>query len=847
MTKHFSFKTGSLMAASVLALALSAPLAQAEVPTATAVLGYEIGDDYKVADFKEAIKYMKALEASSDRIKMFEVGKSTHGQTLQYAVISSPENIANLDKHIAISKKLATARGLSDADAKALAAEGKIIIHIDGGMHPSEVAAHQTALALAYKMVATQGDAEVDAILDNVILILWPSLNPDGQNWIVDWYKQNLGTKYETSRMPYLYQEYVGHDNNRDGYMLNMTESRTVFEAVQVYDPVIWVSHHQVAPFPARIWVPPFADPVSSNVHQNMRIWTNALGTNMMARFEHENKPGAIAQARFDNWYAGFLDYTHVFRNTISFFTEIAHDSATPKFYDPKDFPENRKDFAPQIMYPNPWKGGWWRLKDSVDYGVTSSMAILDTGVKYREVLLYNRYQAGRDNIRKYVDDGLHGYVLPAGQTDMVETAQLAQIFIDHGLEVHQAASDITLGGKTYPAGSYVMLTDQAYSGLLPELLEVQKYPDIVLSGQGGTPADLPYDATGWTLPMQMGVTSEAIKAPVGTAERAALTRITKAEAKGSVTGEGKVYTLSRKVNASYAATNAIVKAGGKLSATPDGETFVVSGLNAAKLNPIAVKYSVDFTAAAATPEATAVKPARIGMYRPWGSNMDEGWSRWVLEQHDYALTSLYNKDVTGKLSSKYDTIILPDMGGRGRSALEVMKNGLSEEQAPPEYAGGIGDAGGEALKRFVSEGGTLVAMNGASDGVIELFDLPVSNFAKGLTRDEFFSAGTLFEVELAEASPFTAGLSAKPVVMFQYSPVFEVKDGFKGKVLAKYSDDTSPLKSGVAIHPEKIQGKVAALEVEYGKGKILLYGFEPQWRGQSHNTYKFVFNAFYK
>lgn len=845
MTAHFRFRTAVLMAASV--LALSAPLAQAEVPTARAVLGYDIGEDYKLADFKDAITYMKALEAGSDRIRMFEAGKSTHGQTLHYAVISSPENLADLDRHIAISKRLAQARGLTDDEARALAKEGKIIIHIDGGMHPSEVAAHQTALALAYKMVATEGDAEIDAILDDVILVLWPSLNPDGQNMIVDWYKQNLGTKYETSRMPYLYQEYVGHDNNRDGYMLNMTESRTVFEAVQTYDPVIWVSHHQVAPFPARIWVPPFADPVSSNIHPNMRIWTNVLGTNMMARFEHENKPGAIAQARFDNWYAGFLDYTHVFRNTISYFTEIAHDSATPKFYDPKDFPENRKDLKAQIMYPNPWKGGWWRLKDSVDYGVTSSMAILDTGVKYREVLLYNRYQAGRDNIRKYADEGLHAYVLPAGQTDMVETAQLAQIFIDHGLEVYRAKSDIVLGGKTYAAGSYVLLTDQPYSGLLPELLDVQKYPDIVLSGEGGTPADLPYDATGWTLPLQMGVVSEAVRSPVDEAARASLVRIGKAEAEGRVNGRGRVFALSRKVNASYAAGNAVVEAGGKLAFARETGDFIVTGLNAAKMNPIAVKYGIEATATSAAPAATAVKPARVGLYRPWGSNMDEGWSRWVIEQHDYPLTSLYNKDISGKLSDSYDTILLPDMGGRGRSAIEVMKNGLDAEQAPPDYAGGTGEAGAEALRAFVADGGTLVAMNGASDAVIELFGLPVVNVVKGVPATEFFCAGALLEIELKEASPYTAGLSEKPIVMFQYSPVFEVKEGFKGKVLASYAADGNPLRSGVLLHPEKIQGKAAALEVEYGKGKILLYGFEPQWRGQSHNTYKFVFNTFYK
>ncbi|GGZ30796.1 M14 family metallopeptidase [Asticcacaulis endophyticus] len=847
MLQRVKLKTYAMLAASVLALA-TAPIALADVPTAASVIGFTPGDDYKLANYQDSIKYFKALAASSDSIKMVEAGKSTQGRVMEYAVISSPANLAKLDHYIDISKKLSGARGLTDEQAKLLAKDGKVIIHIDGGMHASEVADHQLPLALAYKLLSSPNDPEVQAILDNVILVLWPTLNPDGQDMVVDWYRKNLGTKYETSRMPYLYQDYVGHDNNRDGYMLNMKESRVATKAARDYDPVIWYSQHQVAPFPARIWMPPFADPVSSNISPYMRIWTSAIGTNMMARFEFEQKPGAIAQARFDNWYAGFLDYTHVFRNTISFFTEVAHDSATPKVYDPKDFPKKTQDFKAQIMYPNPWKGGLWRLKDSVDYMMTASMSVLDTGVRYKEVLLYNRYQAGRDNIKKFPSEGLHAYVIPAGQTDMGEAAELTQKFIDLGVEVHQAKSEITLGGKTYPAGSFVLLTDQPFSGLIPELLGIQKYPDAILAGDG-TAAELPYDTTGWTLPLQMGVTAEAVNAPVGTAERGQLAKITTASAPaGAITGKGSRYVLSRKVNASYAATNDVIKAGGKLAYAKSTGDFVVTGLKPAAMQTIASKHKLAVTTAAFGTGTDSLKPARIGMYRPWGSNMDEGWTRWILEQYNYGLTSVYNGDVkAGALDDKFDTIILPDMGGRRTGALKSLKEGLSAEDTPADYAGGIGEEGAEALKGFVSEGGTLVVMNNTSDAIIELFDLPVTNVLKDVKPEVFFCAGALLEVELGEASEVTAGLSAKPIIMFQGGPAFEVKDGFKGKVLASYAKDASPLRSGVIHGPETIQGKAAALEVEYGKGKILLYGFEPQWRGQTHNTYKFVFNSFYK
>jgi hypothetical protein len=851
MAQRIDFKTLAMGASSALAILLAgaAPgMALAEAPTPISVLGHNPGDDYYLANYEDSVGYFHKLAASTDRMKMFTAGKTTQGKVMEYAVISSPANLAKLDHYIGISKKLGAVKGLTDDQAKALAAEGKIIIHIDGGMHASEVADHQLPIALAYKLVSAKNDAEIDAILDNVILVLWPTLNPDGQDMIVDWYRKHVGTPYETSRMPWLYQEYVGHDNNRDGYMLNMIESQVVTKAEQSYAPEIWYSQHQTAPFPARIWMPPFADPISSNISPYMRIWTNAIGTNMMARFEKEQKPGAIAMARFDNWYAGFLDYTHVFRNTMSFFTETAHDSATPKTYEVKDFPKNMQDLKAQIWYPHPYKGGEWHLKDSVDYMVTASMSVLETGVKYRETLLYNRYQAGRDNIKLYSTEGPFAYVIPAGQADMNEAALLAQKFIEHGLDVHQAKAAGTLGGVAYPAGSFVVLMDQPFAGLAKELLEPQKYPDAILGGDG-KPVDLPYDVTGWTLSMQMGVKVDPVKTAFTPAERAALTQVAKAEgAQGGVVGTGGVFTLDRKVNASFAAMNDVAKAGGKLAFAGNGD-IVVSGLGKGAMQTIAADNAVVATAVRSAPKAAAVKKAKVGLYRQWGSNIDEGWTRWILEKYDYAPTSVYNADVkAGKLKAKYDAIILPDLGGRGPAGpLGSLKDGFKPEDAPAPYAGGIGDDGGEALKAFVAEGGTLVALNNASDAVIDLFALPVTNILKGVKSDEFFCSGALLQIQLGEASSATAGLPSDPIVMFERGPAFAVKDGFKGKVLASYAAQGNPLRSGVLLHPEKIAGKAAALEVQYGKGTIYLYGFKPQWRAQSHGTYKFVFNTLYK
>lgn len=265
------------------------------------------------------------------------------------------------------------------------------------------MAGAQHTIQLAYKLVATEGDPEIDSILNNVILMLWPTLNPDGQNEVVAWYRKNLGTPYEVSPLPDLYQEYVGHDNNRDGYMNNMLESQEVTRAELEWNPVVFYCHHQTAPFPARIFIPPFIEPISSNIHPLMARWLNVYGINMAAYLDERQMPGAVHRTGFDNWYPGFLDYTHIFRNSIAFFTETAlYRYATPHFYTVEEFPRDRQALRAEVFYSSPWKGGWWRLGDAVRYMLGASMAVLDTTAKYRESLLYNRYQAARDNIERF-------------------------------------------------------------------------------------------------------------------------------------------------------------------------------------------------------------------------------------------------------------------------------------------------------------------------------------------------------------------------------------------------------------------------------------------------------------
>jgi hypothetical protein len=823
---------------------------QAAIPTPQSVLGHTPGDDFYLANYEESTAYFHKLADSSNRIKMFSVGKTTRGLNWEIAVISSPENLAQLDKYKDISRRLTQARGMDDAAAKALARQGKVIVHIDGGMHSTEVAGAQHSILLAYKLVATQGDPEVDAILDKVILVLWPTLNPDGQDMVVSWYRKNLGTPYEVSPMPELFQEYVGHDNNRDGYMNNMLESQESTRAELDWNPEVFYCQHQTAPFPARIFIPPFIEPISSNIDPVLIRWLNALGVDTAAYLDEHDMPGSINRTGFDNWYPGFQDFTGIFRNTISFFTETAlYRYATPHFYTVDEFPKDRQPLRSEVFYSSPWTGGWWRLGDAVRYMVGASMAVLDTSAKYHEELLYNKYQAGRHNIERFQKNPPYAYVIPAEQRDLPTAATLVQKLLINGIEVHQATQPFAANGRKYSAGSWVILMDQPYGGLVKELLEVQVYPDL-RDGPNGPPIR-PYDVAGWTLPMQMGVEVAAVLQPVSAEQRAELKKIDQfTPPAGSVKGTGSTFLISRRTNNSSKAMNEVFAAGGQVGFSagsaaggPEAGTMVVSGIGREKMDEIANKNSLVVQAAEKAPQdLVAAKKARVGLYRAWTGNIDEGWTRWILENYGFAPVTLRNGDIqAGHLLDRFDAIILPDSGTN-----QIM-NGFAPGSVPGEYVGGIGDAGVEALRAFVRGGGTLITFNNASLMAIETFKLPVTNVLENLKPDDFYCAGSLLRVEIGDPSlPGVLGMPRDPIVMFERGPAFEAKSAFHGKILATYPDDRNPLASGYLLHPERIQGKAAAMEVFYGEGRVYLFGFRPQWRGQSLGTYKMIFNSIY-
>jgi Zinc carboxypeptidase len=874
-------RTSTALAASLLLFVSgAAPVAQSRVPTPESVFGFAPGADYKLATYEQSVEFFKKLAASSKFVRLVDAGKTTQGRTMYFALISTPENLAKIDRYREIWQRLAHPQGLTDAQAEALAREGKALVHIDGGLHATEVAGPQHTPLLAYDLVSKANEPATKAMLENVVVMLWPTINPDGQQMVAEWYMKNVGTPYELSGLPQLYQEYVGHDNNRDAYMLNMIESRVIEHAWRQWEPQIVYVHHQAGPFPTRIWLPPFSEPVGLEAPPVIAREVNMIGMAIAKVLDEHGKPGATHMGTaFDAWYPGYIDYAPIFKNIAAYWTETAlYQYATPHEYTINDFPQNFRDLRPQSLYSSPWKPGWWRLRDSVEYMEIGSLATIEYAAKYKDSLLMNRYRAGRDQIAAGATKPPYAYVVPQDQRDPVAAVELLRRLAFGGVRVSQLTDAVTIDGKTYPAGTWIVPTDQEFAAMAREVLDVQRYPD--LRQYPGGPPERPYDAAGWTLPMQMGVNVIAAAAPLAPETRAKMKLLgpmpdvkvkpsayaglprdaapfdsvpgsgfdTEPSAAaivppaGKVTGSGSALALDPAQNNTYRAINSAWKSGATVQFA--NGRYLVSGLTDAQQTDLVTSLALvaERTSASGTP----VKKSRVGLFRPWSGSMDEGWSRWVLEQYGFEYVTLRPADFKSPLTGKVDVVILADdarlplegaTGGRGGG-------GRGGGQVRPEYADRLAPADIAMFEQFVRAGGTLVCLNTASAFAIQQFKLPVRNAVQGLSTDQFFLHGTIVGVTVDVSQQVMAGMPEKAAVFADNSPIFETLDGFKGKVLAKYQDTGSPLLSGYLIGEKYLNGKAAALDVQLDNGHVVLLGFRPEWRGQPFGTFNVLFNA---
>lgn len=751
-------------------LALALPIA-AQIPSPSQFLKMNIGADRTLADYSQIKSYFRALDAASPRVDIEVLGKTTLGDEMIMAVISSEENIRNKARIKAQAKRLADPRGLNDAEAEAIVRDGKAVVLVTCNIHSTEIASSQMAMEWAHAL-ATASDPETKKRLDDVVILLVPSLNPDGQTMIVDYYRKYAGTKYEGGRLPWLYHHYVGHDNNRDWYMLTQLETRALNRAVyHEWNPQVFVDEHQMGSEGPRMFIPPFADPVDPDVHPLIWREINMVGSNMAFRLEQAGKSGLIYGYSFDAYWLGGTRNTGWWKNITGLLLEVASAKiATPVYIEPTELRGGSKglvEYKPTINHPNPWKGGWWRMRDIMDYERIASDALVELAARYRTDLLRNLLTRSRAAIA-HAKPG-EAYRIPKqGQHDWATAQHLAWIMAEHNVEVREAAN-----------GDYWIALAQPYSKFISEMMEPQRYPEVRL--QPGRDILRPYDVATWTLPLQMGVRVERASMPEGT------TPVTDVK-------PGKKEVIAR---------------GEKLARKP-----------------------------------------KVATYKPWQASMDEGWTRWLLDTYGVPVKGLSAQEIQKGITG-FDAVILPDMHkdiiatGRRRPGDASMRY---EEEMPPEYRGGLESAGADALRKFVDGGGTLLAFGDASDYVIEQFNIPVRNALAGVRDDDYSNPGSLVRLRLRPDHPVTRGMPAETAAFLDGAIAFDTTapaTDTQRWVLASYPDDQRDVLLSGWIHgADRLTRKAAAVAVTYGKGKIVLYGFRPQHRGQTHATFPLVFNA---
>ncbi len=840
-------------------------IAICQIPQPEDELGFRSGADYKIADFTQTTAYFKKVATVSPRVKLIQIGQTSMGKPMWLMYVSSAKNLKKLEQWRTTSEKLARAK-INEAEAKKLARSGKAVVWIDAGMHAIEAAGAQMMPELLYRLVTEETD-EMKHIRENVIILLCPTLNPDGQDIVANWYNQQLGTPWEITSPPVLYQKYVGHDNNRDWFMNNMQETRNVTEILyNQWYPQIIHNHHQTSPSWARIFLPPFRSPVNPRIHPGVTTGVNLIGTAMANYFAMKEMPGVISGVSFSMWWNGGMRTVPYYHNMIGLLTETGHRTPSPRYYPPDSIPKRvggKSSNGSEIFYPYPWKGGESHFRDAVEYMINASLGVLNLAADRKEAYLYNIYDMGRDAIGDENGEHAFAYVIPDEQWDRGEAANLVNILKYGGIEVHQATADFQAGDSAYNKGDIIIYGAQAFRPYLEDLLEKQTYPDQYRYS-GGPPVP-PYDLTGWTLPMQMAVEVQRIDTTF--TARAQLVQGEYRIAEEKVPNDAEYgYILSNRENLSALAVNRILKMGGNVAIASDSTEhilpgyFIIENGNEIRtvLEDIAKTRGLVFRGLSTKPAVNVkrLSPIKLGIYKSWMANMDEGWTRWVLEQFEFDLDTLHNTDIQTADLSVYDAIIIPS-----QRAVSIL-HGYPEGFMPARFTGGIELGGTIALDNYVSQGGILIGFDAASDFLIEQFGLPVRNITSGLSSEQFFIPGSLVKIVVDTSHPLGYGMQDEAAASFSRSRAF--KRVIKQRKGEGGNEDTKPAPEPDVDTPVKYAGKEilmsgwakgqnkylknsgALMDVKRGKGHVVLFGFRPQFRGQPRGTYKLIFNAIY-
>ncbi len=879
-----------------------APIAQSRGPRVTpprAQFGHDIGDDYVLVNYTRYVEYLQKLDRESDRMTVVEIGKTAEGRSEYTAIVTSPDNHKQLAKYKDINRRLALAEGLTDDQARQLARDGKAVVSIDGGLHATEVLGAQQLIETIYRL-NSRTDPETLRILDDPIVLL-TLVNPDGMELVSDWYmREPEPTRRSTTGIPRLYQKYIGHDNNRDFYMMNQPESEHANRMMyREWFPVIMYNHHQTGPAGAVLFAPPFRDPFNYHFDPLIPLGIDMVGAAIHTRLAVENKPGAVMRsaAPYSTWFNGGIRTTSYFHNQIGILTETIGNPT------PIDIP-----FVPEMQLrrsdaPNPIAPQRWHFKQSIEYSLTNNYAILDIASERKEDFLFNMFKMGKnaieagsrdtwttypkrvDAVRAEVDrqrggrggrgsaptamytDMLRdpklrdprGFVIPSDQPDFLTATKFVNILLKAGVVVHRATAAFSVGGKTYPVGSFVVKAAQAFRAHAMDMFEPQDHPNDF--PYPGGPPRAPYDVTGYNLSYSMGVRfdrilegfegpfekiSDVVPPPPG--------RIASAP-----TGGGFVF--GPETNDAFVAINRLLKANEEVYRLKNGRLFVpAKSTTLPVLQRLASDKGLSFAGAATPPadETTRVRPMRVGLWDQYGGSMPSGWTRWLLEQFEFPFEVVFAKGLdAGNLASRFDVLIFVDGAFPAREAAAGAQPGA--DSVPPEYRDRLGFVSGSRtvpeLKRFVEAGGTLVAI-GSSTSLGHDFGLPirsalverVGGIESPISADKFFVPGSILEARVDPAHPLAHGVGDRVHVFFDHSEAFRLlpEAARRGVKAVAWFDNPTPLRSGWAWGQQYLDQAVQIVDAPVGKGRVVLFGPEIVWRAQPHGTFKFLFNAIY-
>jgi hypothetical protein len=867
-----------------------------QIPSPEQYFGFRIGTDRKLVRYDKIVEYFQKLATISDRVRIQTLGLTTNRNPFVLLEISSADTLKNLDHFKALERSLYFQGGApSDSERNQIFSEGKAVIFITNNIHSTEIGSSQMALEAVYRL-ATDDSVTIKKILDNDIILLVPSENPDGQIMVTDWYNKYLDTPQEGGPMPWIYHPYVGHDNNRDMFLFSQKESQLTAEALwHDWFPSIWLDEHQQGASGPRIFTMPARDPINPNVDPLIYRLNGIYGQAQAAALEAEGKEGIIFDANYTNFWEGAMAWAGWWHNEVGLLTEVASARiATPTVQEKADLnhppsneanrngaPPDGEDFfldkgpkaplppptdiTPRTEYPRPWMGGTWHLRDIVDYELTATFALLETAADRRQTLLHNIYDINANTIA-LGKKGELGFgdkqrsfaaLLPTvGQQDQNEVIELVGKLQLAGVDVKRATKEFSEDGETYAAGTYVVPFDQVFARYAKDILEKQTYPEVHRAPNA--PAEAPYDVSAWSLGMQFGVKTVFAKTPLP--DGLALEKVNRPQslvlgALSSANSWSFPYTGAE----SALVVNRLLKQGAKVNLVKphEGEAFRV--YTTAK--PEAWKNAVNGFDVTVKSAPHAVRPEdlgallrtpRIGLYQSWTANLDEGWTRWIFDQYEFPYKTLHNADIqAGQLRKSFDAIILPDQ--EQRSILDgqterAIKAGQSTEFIVAEYRGGIGEKGWEALKDFVNQGGTLITLGAASDLLIDRLPLPIKDLKRGMNREQHYAPGAILNLQVDTGNPIGFGMPPDTYGFYINSPFFEVSDGFnsqKVSVVARYPN-AEVNASGWLRGDEYMRGRAAVISIETNPGKLVLFGIRPQHRAQTHATLVLLFNALY-